>query len=334
LISFGHPKNSAIRFVDPQTRQERALNDDREPEEATNKVFPLMDDRLAADSSWEDEGSSVDVSVRLSADSSTVEPREESQEAVGAARSKRMSGMGLKRMLSRVRAIQAARRAVIVRLDDEESRRDPAKVDRWLEINRNKSKFLRDMWAKATLNRRLNVSARKYQSEINETKGRVLEERYSLEEGHGRRSTSLDDEENDFEIGSSSQDTMERPSSRYEASFYEELRAVLALEYQRATGRHDGVAILPDEVSCEFGDGSTVDSYSTMDDATQIPPQTLLEFVEQKIEDEILNSNTCINMEICEEFQNAINDRYGDGYYANHDQIPKRLLSQQNEFVF
>lgn len=214
---------------------------------------------------------------------------------------------GLKRILSlgRPRASVDKLSGMIEPLKDEESRKDPEQVKAWMAKNRTKSKFLRGLWAKVALKRR--------------RRGEEVDSR------HLRNSTIPQ-----YAISPSSVDPSNDKNDK--PTFYDELMEVLALEYRRATGQRDslpraidedrdsyseddilnfagdrsrGTSFGDDEQSeYHHGDSSTITSYE--DEVGEIPPQTLLQFVERKIEDEVLYSNTCLGMDLCADFQHTL----------------------------
>jgi hypothetical protein len=345
FVARGLAKDSAVRKDEIQTPGDLVDHEDgREPEEANNRALSAVSGMLVAEDIREANDAPVDESIALSPDTITAVLHQESYEEMGQevvydlvpSPSKRMMGLGFKQFLSRARSKHPGQSFDIVPLEDEESRRDPTKVHRWISINRNKSKFLSDIWTKASLNRRAKQIENTKQDdnihvdESNEADGYYIEVKQVIQ------SESLYDDEYDMELGSFKQEFKGRHGLNYEESFFEELKAVLALECGRATGlRSQGdtnlaAAIWDDDISGDYGDVSTIDTYSTTDDTITIPddttdisPQTLLEFVERKIEDEILNS-----MDICEDIQKFIKKDYGV------KPQPKRLVPHQNEFVF
>ena len=350
FLSRGSAKDDAALSIDaedvvtkdiPKVRtnsEESVEKDGREPEEASNRTSQVLDDQLEVGGEREVDHASVAFSVCLSADKTV----EEFETEMVSSPSNQATGSRFKRMLTRARGKPAKTNADIVRLEDDDSRRDPEKVHRWLEMNRYKSKFLRDVWSRAMLNRRLKKNDFTRRTEKMEQNESMDDDGYCIEVQQGNPSMCADEDDDDWELGNISQDFTERSCSRYEASFYEELMAVLAFEYQRATGTCYPVGMKPkctsaEDMSVETEDASSLDSYSTtdntptiLDDSSHTFPQTLLQFVERKIEDEILNSNICLNMDVCDDFQKAFN---GD-CCGNKDKSVRQLAPNQNEFLF
>jgi len=243
-------------------------------EEAMNRTSPSS----TADSPREEVASSSDFSINHCSDA-------KAHHRIGVSSFKSVAGIKLKQMLSHVRAVQPTKRADIERMTDLNSRRDQTKVNRWLEINRNKSMFLKDIWAKATLSLSL-----KQQHKFKGDDVVGPDTQFHLEMLDD--SMSLEEEDYDVDLGTFSQDSM-RGGCMREESFFEELRVTLVEEYRRATGHPDAVAELADEISDGSMGTSFTGSFSNTDETTEILPQTLLEFVEWKIDNEILHSSEC-----------------------------------------
>ena len=318
--------------------EESVENDIREPEEPSTRTSQVFDDVIETDGVREAEHVSLVESVCLSADSITVEELEPERPL---SPSRLTVGSRFKLTMTRALGKLAKKNADIERLEEEDLRCDPEQIHRWLEINRYKSKFLSDVWARATLNRRLKQNECTRRNAITEQNESIDDDGYCIEAPQGKRSMSTDEDDDDWELGTISQDLTERSCSRYEASFYEELMTVLAFEYERATGTcavdSKPKCTSPEDVSVETGDASSMDSYSTtdntatsLDDSSHLSPQTLLQFVERKIEDEILNSNICLNIDVCDNLQKTVN---GD-CCGNTDKSVRQLTRHQNEFLF
>jgi len=224
--------------------------------------------------------------------------------------------LGLKNLLPRK---GTNKKSLIIDKLDEVSKNDPELVKNWIAQQtsalRNRSKVLRSVWTKA-LKRRQKTLERKKTGDDNKLTNDELNDFEFWNEEHSidlnRKATpsiqilfdakSLEQEEairkqKEATGRDEKGDSNKAQNDGVGEMFRDQVVGVWLEEYMKATPTLKHINALADDVSA--ADLSTVDSTASSITTSaslisRVPPRSLLEFVEQKIEEEILYSRVCV----------------------------------------
>ncbi len=243
------------------------------------------------------------------------EPQEETNESASKQipAAKVTKKLGFKNILPR---ITAKDRSVKIQKLDEKSKNDPELVKKWIASQtkalRNRSKLLNSVWTRAVSLRQktsINKDKARDQEKINENEQNDItswNEKNSMIPEQGSKPTSIQIlfdakslEEEEAARKQKQEAARKQQGEAREAqtdaagdTMNDQVMWVWFENYLKATPSLKEINALADDMSATDSGGSTITTTASL--VSKVPAKNLLEFVERKIEEEILFSRLCV----------------------------------------